>query len=335
MKDHHQEVNMYETELKIGIHAVKTAMRMTKLVQKDLSSDDAIIKADKSPVTVADFLSQAIICHYLDGTFPGIPIVAEEDSTALKEGKNKTVLEKIHYYINQDDEVKGFLSKDNLFQKIDLGGKLPDGTFWTLDPIDGTKGFLRGEQFAIALALISDGQVKLGILGCPNLELQDNHTGCLVYAIASEGSFVLDSGTGRPEKISISSIQDPRDMRFVESYVSAHSNMDMQLQIAKILNIGQDPVQMDSQVKYSMVSGGKAEIYLRIPNPKTPDYKEKIWDHAAGSLIVEEAGGIVTDISGKKLDFSVGKTLADNSGILASVPCIHEKVIGTINELKN
>jgi len=326
---------MYETELKVGIHAVKTAMRMTKLIQKDLSSEDAITKSDKSPVTIADFLSQAVICHSLDAEFPGIPIVAEEDSAELKEEKNRTVLEKILYYIDKDDEVKGFLDKDNLFQKIDLGGKQPGGTFWTLDPIDGTKGFLRGEQFAIALALISDGQVKMGILGCPNLALQDGYTGCLVYGIAGVGAFVLDSDTGQPEKISISSIQDPRDMRFVESYVSAHSNMDMQLQIAKILNIGADPVQMDSQVKYSMVSGGKAEIYLRIPNPKTPDYKEKIWDHAAGSVIVEEAGGIVTDIYGKKLDFSAGKTLANNSGILASVPCIHSKIVSTINELKN
>ena len=256
---------MYETELKIGIHAVKTAMRMTKLIQKDLSSDDAITKADKSPVTIADFLSQAIVCHFLNETFPTTSIVAEEDSAALKEEKNKAVLEKIHYYINQDKEIAGFLNTENLFDKIDLGGKEPDGTFWTLDPIDGTKGFLRGEQFAIALGLIQDGRVKAGILGCPNLELQENRTGCLVYAIAGEGSFMLDSDTGQPEKIAISSIEDPQNMRFVESYVSAHSNMDMQLQIAKTLDIGQDPVQMDSQVKYSMVSGGKAEIYLRIP----------------------------------------------------------------------
>ena len=239
-------------------------------------------------------------------------------------------MEKINYYINQDKEIAGFLNTENLFDKIDLGGKEPDGTFWTLDPIDGTKGFLRGEQFAIALGLIQDGRVKAGILGCPNLELQENRTGCLVYAIAGEGSFMLDSDTGQPEKIAISSIEDPQNMRFVESYVSAHSNMDMQLQIAKTLDIGQDPVQMDSQVKYSMVSGGKAEIYLRIPHPKTPNYKEKIWDHAAGSLIVEEAGGVVSDIFGKRLDFSAGKTLANNSGILASVPCIHEKIIATI-----
>lgn len=326
---------MYETELKIGILAVKTAMRMTKLIQKDLSSTDAITKKDKSPVTIADFLSQAIICHYLNDGLPYLPIVAEEDSAALQEEKNSAVLEKIHYYIDQDKEVAGFLNKKNLFEKIDLGGKEPGGTFWTLDPIDGTKGFLRGEQFAIALGLIVDGEVKVGILGCPNLELQDNHTGCLVYAVKGEGSFVLDSETGKPEKIAISAIEDPRDMRFVESYVSAHSNMDMQLKIAKTLNIGQDPVQMDSQVKYSMVSGGKAEIYLRIPHPKTPDYKEKIWDHAAGSLIVEEAGGIVSDIFGKKLDFSAGKTLANNSGILASVPCIHKKIVATIGDLKN
>jgi 3'(2'), 5'-bisphosphate nucleotidase len=81
------------------------------------------------------------------------------------------------------------------------------------------------------------------------------------------------------------------------------------------------------------MASGNAEIYLRIPNPKTPDYKEKIWDHAAGSIVVEEAGGKVTDISGNKLDFSAGKTLRNNSGIFASVPSIHQHILEIIKKL--
>jgi 3'(2'), 5'-bisphosphate nucleotidase len=41
----------------------------------------------------------------------------------------------------------------------------PGRCFWTLDPIDGTKGFLRGEQYVVALALVVDGQVQIGVLG--------------------------------------------------------------------------------------------------------------------------------------------------------------------------
>jgi 3'(2'), 5'-bisphosphate nucleotidase len=123
-------------------------------------------------------------------------------------------------------------------------------------------------------------------------------------------------------------------MRFVESYVSAHGNQDLQEKIAKTLKIGKPPVQLDSQVKYTIVGSGNAEIYLRIPNPKSPDYKEKIWDHAAGSLIVTEAGGLVTDIHGNELDFSKGRKLTENSGILACVPSIHSDVISAIKKYR-
>jgi 3'-phosphoadenosine 5'-phosphosulfate (PAPS) 3'-phosphatase len=99
------------------------------------------------------------------------------------------------------------------------------------------------------------------------------------------------------------------------------------------LQISSLPEQMDSQVKYGIVASGSAEIYLRIPNPDTPDYHEKIWDHAAGSLIVEEAGGWVSDIDGKKLDFSAGKTLRRNRGILATNGRIHSRVLEIIADL--
>lgn len=61
------------------------------------------------------------------------------------------------------------------------------------------------------------------------------------------------------------------------------------------------------------MSRGDAEIYLRLPRPGKR-YEEKIWDHAAGVVVVEEAGGRVTDVYGKPLDFSQGRTLKENTG---------------------
>lgn len=327
---------MFEKELETGRTAVIEAMRVCKTIQQELTRHHAITKSDKSPVTIADFTSQAIICRILKEQFPDIPIVGEEDSRELKQPKNTKTLETILKYIENDDRVNEILNKENLFESIDLGGGEPvNDIFWTLDPIDGTKGFLRGEQFAIALALIINGEVRLGILGCPNLELETGgcHDGCLLYAVRGEGAWWRGTGNGDAQKVGVSNITDPKKMRFVESYVSAHSNMDMQLQIARTLGMERDPVQMDSQVKYAVVATGNAEIYLRIPHPKTPDYKEKIWDHAAGSIIVEEAGGVVTDIDGKWLDFSVGKTLKDNRGIFASIPSVSDRILGIIEEL--
>ena len=123
-------------------------------------------------------------------------------------------------------------------------------------------------------------------------------------------------------------------MRFIQSYESAHGNLGLQGEIAYKLGITLPSLQMDSQVKYGLVASGEAEIYLRIPNSKSPNYKEKIWDHAAGSIIVEEAGGIVTDINGKKLDFGKGKSLTDNSGIIATIPMVEKSLRETIENLQ-
>ena len=327
---------MFDKEMKTGRRAVIEAMRICRAIQKDLKREDSITKADKSPVTIADFTSQAVICKMLTEPFPGIPIVAEESSDALKKPEHKEVLEKVFYYIDGDAAVRNILNRENLFQSIDLGGSEPrEEPFWTLDPIDGTKGFLRGEQFAVALALIVGGEVKLGILGCPNLEVpgQSSRGGYLLSAVKGSGTQLLNVTGGERTVVSVSGITDPQKMRFVESYVSAHSNMEMQLQIARLLEMERDPVRMDSQVKYGVVATGNAEIYLRIPHPKTPDYREKIWDHAAGSVIVEEAGGMVPDIFGKSLDFSVGMTLKNNRGIFVSIPAVHDRILGIIKEL--
>jgi 3'(2'), 5'-bisphosphate nucleotidase len=84
---------------------------------------------------------------------------------------------------------------------------------------------------------------------------------------------------------------------------------------------------MDSQAKYGAVARGDAALYLRLPSPKSPDYREKIWDHAAGALIVEEAGGRVTDMHGQPFDFGSDYKMRDNRGVVVSNGLLHPAVI--------
>lgn len=82
-------------------------------------------------------------------------------------------------------------------------------------------------------------------------------------------------------------------------------------------------------VKYAAIARGDAEIFMKFA---TAGYKEKVWDHAAGVLIVEEAGGVVTDAGGRPLDFSKGMYLEGlDRGIIAccGVP-LHDKIVGAI-----
>jgi HAL2 family 3'(2'),5'-bisphosphate nucleotidase len=319
---------MLQKEKEIGLRAVGAAMAMAAAIQKEMTGGDSLTKSDRSPVTIADFAAQALICSALGTHFPDIRIVGEEDSLAIRRPENGEIFAKIVHYLRQ---YAPSLEENLICDIIDMGGAEPDGTFWALDPIDGTKGFLRGEQFAIALALVKDGEVRLGILGCPNLPVRSG--GTLFWAIQGKGSWKIPAKGGIAEHIRASVMTNPMQMRFVESYESSHSDKDTQLAISQRLLISSPPEQMDSQIKYGIVATGLAEIYLRIPNPATPDYREKIWDHAAGSLIVEEAGGRVSDIDGKKLDFHAGKTLADNRGILATNGTVHERVLEIVAEL--
>jgi len=319
---------MLEKEKEIGLQAVGMAMTVAAMIQNELTGADTLTKADRSPVTIADFAVQALVCKILNSHFPGMPIVGEEDSLALRQSENWALFAKIKHYLKKSDAP---LREKEICDCIDMGGAEPVGTFWTLDPIDGTKGFLRGEQFAIALALVREGRVILGILGCPNLP--PGAGGTMFWAIPGQGSWKIPAAGGQAEPICTSAKTDSRQMRFVESYESSHSDKGTQLEISRLLQISSPPEQMDSQVKYGIVASGIADIYLRIPNPSTPDYREKIWDHAAGSLIVEEAGGWVSDIDGKKLDFSAGKTLRHNRGILATNGRVHSRVLEIIAEL--
>lgn len=325
---------MLKIELETARRAVAAAMRITRRVQADMTGSDTLTKEDRSPVTVADFASQAVICSILNRELPNIPIVAEESATALKRPENSALRDRVAHYLQPEVE-ESDIDPQRLFNLIDLGNHSPGERFWTLDPIDGTKGFLRGEQYAVALGLIDRGSVEIGLLGCPNLEHEgaDRPGGCLVTSMRGQGAWMesLDGNSRRQCRVSVAGV--PEKMRFVESYVSSHSNADMQLAVARDLGISGNPVRMDSQVKYAVVASGDAEIYLRIPHPNTPNYKEKIWDHAAGSLIVTEAGGRVSDIDGRPLDFSAGKTLANNRGILATTGEMYEKVIRAIARL--
>ena len=79
--------------------------------------------------------------------------------------------------------------------------------------------------------------------------------------------------------------------------------------VTKKLGVVAPPIRIDSQCKYSIVARGDATAYVRISGGS---YQEKIWDHAAGAVIVKEAGGSVCDLNGQPLDFSVGRTLAKN-----------------------
>jgi 3'(2'), 5'-bisphosphate nucleotidase len=312
------------------LEAVRQAAAVCRSVQAQITPE-TLEKKDKSPVTVADFASQAIVCASLSERLPSDTVVGEEDATALRDARDDL---RSAVVATVSDELQREVDAERVYEWIERGAADARGArYWTVDPIDGTKGFLRGEQYAVALGLIENGEVVLGVLGCPNLPFEGG-VGALYSALRGEPAreYSLWDGTVPGREISVDGITRAADARLCESVESAHSNQEQSARVAEALGIRSEPYRIDSQCKYAAVARSDASIYLRMPT--RANYFEKIWDHAAGMLVVESAGGRVSDIEGQPLDFTWGRTLAANEGVVATNGAIHDEVIEAVARIR-
>jgi len=152
--------------------------------------------------------------------------------------------------------------------------------FWTLDPIDGTLGFLRGGQYAVCLALVVDGNTEVGVLGCPNFSVSSGSSerGVLLYGVKGDKAYetsLTDPCMQTAKVCQMTTLDDISKAKICESVESGHASHDQHSRITNLLGIKTASVRMDSQTKYAALARGDAEIYLRLP-VKT-DYREKVW----------------------------------------------------------
>lgn len=314
------------------IQAVRAAGRMCRAVQAELVAAATVEKDDSSPVTIADLAGQCIVTRRMRAAAADIPMMGEEDASVLRGDDRAAVRAGVVARVRGDwpgateDDVLAILDTADA-----AGG--PSQRFFTLDPIDGTKGFLRGDQYAVALGLVEGGREVAGVLCCPNLPTPDGRRGLVLAALRGGGArwLSLDDEDTAGAPIHVSPLTDPRGIRRLESVEKAHSHRGVAAQVCERLGVRAEPVRIDSQAKYAALARGDAELYLRVPRDATR--AENVWDHAAGALIVEEAGGRVTDLDGRPLDFGRGTTLAANRGILASNGPVHDAVLTALASL--
>lgn len=325
-----------------ALSAVEDASFVCRHIQRKLDVLRAMTKDDASPVTIADFASQAIVARglsragiLLDG------LVAEESADFLKQPEHAAHLDACVAALRESG-VWPTATPGEVMAMVDLGAANPVALSsptggWTLDPVDGTKGFLRGEQYCVSLAMIRGGQVIHGLLGCPNLPHApvaqahaDSPRGCLFVATYGQGTsmMLLDDESHARGQIARHDLGPTDAARLSESVETSHTRHDVAAQIMQLAGPVGPPVQMDSQCKYALLARGDADVYLRLPSKRA--YIERIWDHAAGKLIAEEGGCVVTDIRGRPLDFSRGRGLELNEGILGAPPSLHARLLKAI-----
>ncbi|KAK1557020.1 hypothetical protein Q3G72_016285 [Acer saccharum] len=327
----------YSRELDVAVRAVQMACFLCQKVQQGLiskSNGQFQSKEDNSPVTVADWSVQATVSWLLSESFgsKNVSIVAEEDVQSLSKVEAADLLESVVKTVNDclaeaprfglqgpqmalgTSEVLAAISRCN-----SNGG--PTGRFWALDPVDGTLGFVRGDQYAVALALFEDGEPVLGVLGCPNYPMRKEwlsyqhryhriiskltpptseswDKGCVMYARRGSGEAWMQPllqghkklvwpNSARP--IKVSAIENPALATFCEPVEKSNSSHSFTAGLAHSVGLRKQPLRVYSMVKYAAIARGDAEIFMKFAKA---GYKEKIWDHAAGVVIIQEAGGV-------------------------------------------
>ncbi len=314
---------------------------MALSVQKRMITPTTVEKNDKSPVTVGDLAIQALVSARLERFFPNDQLVGEESSAAFNGEAGAALLAQVCDFVRLQipeataEQVKCWIDRG---KASGLGYR-----YWVLDPIDGTKGFLRHQQYATALALVETNmetgfnKVVFAGLGCPHLtdgwKDEVGGPGSILIAEKGEGAVVLQLDGTNPRPIAVSTIADPAQARILRSFEAAHTNTGHLEQIAETLKTAAAPVLMDSQAKYACLATGHAEILLRLISPKMPNYKEKIWDQAAGLLVLQEAGGRITDLDGNQLNFNYGRTLEANRGVCASNGLVHDQTLAAVKKV--
>ncbi len=328
----------FEAQTELARAAVLDAVIVCREAARRLGQLGRLAKSDASPVTVADFAAQAVIVRRLREHGP-VPIVGEEQAAVLREPANAGLRDAV---VEAVRPVWPEATTTAVLEAIDgASGPADPRGHWMVDPIDGTRGFVRGGQYAVCLAWIAQASPRVAVMGCPNLP---QGLGVSLETVDREGTLFLAEAGGsawwgaalpgaplRAIDVAAPSTEPPREIVVTHSVESQHSRLDDMARVFERLG-GRVVVRTaDSQAKYGMVARGQAHVYLRVPSDRRR--AEQVWDHAPGWLVATAAGMHVTDLRGKAFDFSFGERLEGNYGVVCAPPRLHAALLEAIAAL--
>ena len=211
-------------------------------------------KDDQTPLTSADIASNHIIMEGLKNVDPLFPVISEESRTAA------------------------FAERRNW------------QTYWLVDPLDGTKEFIRHNgEFTVNIALVHQQKPVIGVIHAPAKKVT-------YYASRGKGAFKVE-GNKKAQRIHVRTSRKGR-VTIVGSRSHATSEMNRFLEELNEY----DFIQRGSSIKFCMVAEGTVDLYPRLGATSE-------WDSAAGQCIVEEAGGLVTDTRMRILKYNTKESI--------------------------
>ena len=324
----------WKNELETAKTIARVAAGICHNIQAELV--DPSQKQGREPVTVADYASQALIGNALAENYPEDGVLSEERSEEfmlLLDDNQRALVQRF-----VTDAVGGYVFEEQVCAWLDFGKQQHDAErMWIVDPIDGTKGFLRRQHYCVAISLLVGGEPVLGVLASPGFYSDEadppDDPGALIYAQQGAGAYIEPLAGGPSTPIQVSTVIDPREARLLTSYEFGHTDMSFFDRVIQTLGRGPDAPRrgLDSQDKYGMVAAGMGDVYLRVV--PEPDFREKLWDHAAGYAIVSEAGGRMTDLRGQRIDWTAGSRMLHNRGVLVTNRFLHNDILAAIDRI--
>jgi 3'(2'), 5'-bisphosphate nucleotidase len=325
----HVELSLSQT-----LETIKTVARMAGSLCQEIQTElvNPAEKDGREPVTIADYASQALICHALSENFPDDAVISEERSEEfmlLLSDQQRSLVQRF-----VTDALGGYVFEDDICAWLDYGKQKTASRTWVIDPIDGTKGFLGNRHYCVAIGLLLDGDPLMGVLASPgfysDVESPPADLGALTYALRGHGAYREGLYSGEPHAIHVSGEHDAQRAILLTSYEPTHLNLSFIDRVVRALGRDADSPErrLDSQDKHAMLAAGMGDIYLRLA--AEPAWREKLWDHTAGYMVVTEAGGRVTDIHGEPLDFTTGPRFNANYGVLMTNGHLHDELLDAI-----
>ncbi|KID96041.1 myo-inositol-1(or 4)-monophosphatase, partial [Metarhizium majus ARSEF 297] len=345
----------FAKELATSFGALRKAAQLSQSIASASAADKGVLeKDDLSPVTVADFAIQALLMATFRRAFPGDRFVGEEDASGLR--RNDLLLSRVWDLLreirhDEDEDASPVQSREHVCQLIDLaastapGGK-GSGRTWVFDPIDGTRTYVRGELYAINVALLVDGEQVLGSVGCPNMsmhaaaplgnrDIDPLGRGCIVFAVRGHGAYVRSmAAAGDAVVRPLPPAAREGDVRFVTCVGMADSALDgVHEAVADRLGAaafpGCDLVPWVLRWATLALGLGNTTVWVY----KRRDRYAKVWDHAGAMLLFQETGGKITDVLGRPIDLAAGRKLSANFGFVAAPEHLHGRVLDAVHQV--
>jgi len=295
----------YKIELNLAVELVKTATDITEWLR--VKGFKSFQKDDESPVTLADYASQLFIVKKLREKFPNDQIIAEESYNSHIDINVQKIIKRCYRSLELDlvEDIERLLNYRGSYSPRQ----------WTIDPIDGTKGFQKNLSYAVGIGFMDNSELIAAAIGVPNY----NEKGRAIFiAGKNQGTRV---SYGEEDFIPIS-VTNKNNIKKAKMCHSLHYNEPWVMEFAQIAEIS-NIIQIDSMAKFCMVADGTADLYIK-PMDENRSFS---WDFLPGVLIVNEAGGIVSDLKGNNIKFNNEKCIISAPGLVASNGVLHEEIL--------